>query len=56
VGCSCECGNEPSGFVKGGVFFDWLSDSHKNGLCFMELIVKVRHRYQQNSEEHVQTQ
>jgi hypothetical protein len=24
-GC-CEHGNEPSGFIKGGKFLDWLSD------------------------------
>ena len=24
VACACECGNEPSGFVKCGEFSDWL--------------------------------
>jgi hypothetical protein len=23
AGC-CECGNEPSGYIKGGEFLDWL--------------------------------
>jgi hypothetical protein len=28
VASSCEHGNEPSGFIKGGEFHDWLSDSY----------------------------
>ena len=26
---TCECGNEPSGSIKGGEFLDWLSVSRR---------------------------
>jgi hypothetical protein len=36
----CEHSDEPSGCIKGGEFFDQLSDSltSQEGFCFMELL------------------